>query len=420
MRDIIVTAIILGALPYALMRPQIGILLWTWVSYMNPHRLCYGFAYSLPFAQIIAVVTLISFFSSKEPKRLPKHPIIKIWIFLIIWMCITTVFAVYPDEAGIELVRVLKIQLFAILTLIIINNRERLERLIWVTIISIGFFGVKGGVFTILTAGSGRVYGPPGSYIEENNALAIATLMIAPLIVYKMKQITNKHYKRIFILCIVLITASVIGSFSRGALLAVLSVAFFGWLKSERKGFGLLALAIIPLIITLMPDSYLNRMETMETYQQDASAMGRIYAWGYAINIASDRLTGGGFNHWSLGTYQIWGVDGGKRQGLVAHSIYFHMLGDHGWPGLIMYLLIFYLTWRYVKQIIKAAKQAGKEYQWMVSLGQSLQISYIAFATGSTFLSLQYFDLGWNLIGMTIILGEIAKKAGILDTTITN
>lgn len=60
MRDILVTALILGSLPFILRRPYIGILVWAWVSYMNPHRLTWVFAYDLPFAQIVGVCAKFS------------------------------------------------------------------------------------------------------------------------------------------------------------------------------------------------------------------------------------------------------------------------------------------------------------------------------------------------------------------------
>ena len=40
MRDIAVTAVVFGLLPFILWRPHIGILVWTWLGLMNPHRLC--------------------------------------------------------------------------------------------------------------------------------------------------------------------------------------------------------------------------------------------------------------------------------------------------------------------------------------------------------------------------------------------
>lgn len=43
MRDLILFAIVISVCILALRHAWIGILGWTWVSIMNPHRLTYGF-----------------------------------------------------------------------------------------------------------------------------------------------------------------------------------------------------------------------------------------------------------------------------------------------------------------------------------------------------------------------------------------
>jgi len=48
MRDLFVTAVIFGLLPFIFKRPWVGILVWAWLSYMNPHRLAWGFALISP------------------------------------------------------------------------------------------------------------------------------------------------------------------------------------------------------------------------------------------------------------------------------------------------------------------------------------------------------------------------------------
>ncbi len=58
MRDVLITLMVFATLPYIFRNPWYGVLVWSWLSYMNPHRLAYGFAYTMPFAQIVALVLL--------------------------------------------------------------------------------------------------------------------------------------------------------------------------------------------------------------------------------------------------------------------------------------------------------------------------------------------------------------------------
>ena len=89
---------------------------------------------------------------------------------------------------------------------------------------------------------------------------------------------------------------AILGTQSRGALVGLVAmVAMLLW--KTRKRFLLLFL-MAPVLFAgyqFMPESWHDRMKTIETYQQDQSAMGRINAWKFAFNLAKDRpLVGGG------------------------------------------------------------------------------------------------------------------------------
>ena len=90
MRDVIVTLAVLGLIPLILWRPWIGVLAWSWLAYMNPHRLTWGFAYTMPFAMMIALATLAALVVSKEPKRIPWTRETMLLLALVGWMFMTT------------------------------------------------------------------------------------------------------------------------------------------------------------------------------------------------------------------------------------------------------------------------------------------------------------------------------------------
>ncbi|MGH8644623.1 MAG: putative O-glycosylation ligase, exosortase A system-associated [Gammaproteobacteria bacterium] len=181
MRDILVMTIIFGALPFVLRWPHIGVLLWSWISYMNPHRLTWGFAHDFPVAALVGATLLVSLVFSREPKRIPWTPLTAVWIVLVLWMCLTTVFAFMPEAAHEQLSKVLKIQLVAFITLMLMTTRKRLDALVWVIVLSLGFYGVKGGLFALLTGGNYKIWGPDGSFIAGNNEIGLALVMTLPL-----------------------------------------------------------------------------------------------------------------------------------------------------------------------------------------------------------------------------------------------
>ena len=60
-------------------------------------------------------------------------------------MSFTTLFAAYPDHAQWKWDRTIKILLFnGFVTLGLITTRQRLDALIWVIVLSLGFFALKG------------------------------------------------------------------------------------------------------------------------------------------------------------------------------------------------------------------------------------------------------------------------------------
>ncbi len=172
MRDIAVTLAVFGSLPFILWRPWIGILVWTWLGFMNPHRLAWGFSTEMPFAYIVALTTLVSLLLSREPKRIPWTRESVVLLLFVCWMVITTIFAVYPPLAQEQLIKVLKIQLMIFVAMMLITNKERLNALVLTIALSIGFFGFKGGIFTIVHGGVYRVQGPAGSSLPATTNLA--------------------------------------------------------------------------------------------------------------------------------------------------------------------------------------------------------------------------------------------------------
>ena len=212
MRDYIVTLIVFGSLPYILSRPYLGVVMWSWLGYMNAHKLSWGFATTMPFAQVVAIATLLGLLFSSEPKRIPWTRETIILLLFILWMCITTFFALEPDRAINLLEKVLKIQLMTFVTLMLMGSRERIDLLVWTIAVSIGFYGVKGGIFTITTGGGYHVTGPTGTFIEGNNEIGLAMLMALPLIRYLQLEAKQKWVRLGLLAALLLTIVAVLGS----------------------------------------------------------------------------------------------------------------------------------------------------------------------------------------------------------------
>lgn len=374
---------------------------------MNPHRLVpWSFMYTAPLAAIAFLVTLVAYIFYKDKPGNWFSPPLALIVIMLIWSAICTYNGIYPEYASKELLRFFKILLGIFLTVIIIRKKEHIILLVWAIFLSIGFYGIKGGAFTILTGGNYLVWGPSGTFIDGNNELALALLMVLPFGYFLLQQYENKWIKRCLIISMVLIVASVLGSHSRGALLALIASGCFLWLKSKSKlALGGAILVGILVAIPFMPEQWFDRMETIKTYEQDTSAMGRINSWTVAVNIANDRITGGGFGHWSEYTFALYAPF--PEDVHDAHSIYFEVLGELGYPGLLIFLLILYNIWFGAKNNVKKSiainsSEPESDVLWIEQLNRMLQVSLIAYMSGGAFLGLAYWDLPYHILALVI------------------
>ena len=126
----------------------------------------------------------------KEPKKMVWTIETRILVVFIIWMFITTQLAMYPHLAAVQWSKVWKIQLMTFVTIMLMQDKWRVQAMVWVIALSLGFYGFKGGIFTILTGGGDAVYGPSGTFIYGNNEIGLALIMTIPLIKYFQQQ----HY----------------------------------------------------------------------------------------------------------------------------------------------------------------------------------------------------------------------------------
>jgi putative inorganic carbon (HCO3(-)) transporter len=421
MRDVVVLLFFMAASMAAFRRPFYGALLWVLFGLMNPHRMTFGFAYSLPFAQMAVVVTVLAALYHRSEVRWPRGGPMVLLLVFIAWMGLTTLTAILPDPSFNKYIDVLKVLGMTVVVATMIRTREEIMGLVWVMVLSMGYFGVKGGIFTISTGGNFRVWGPPNSLVEGNNELAVALVMTIPLVYFlatnaavardfrPVSRLSDRLMRLGGYLGMALCAAAALGSQSRGALLAIVVMVMVLWWRSKAKlGIGVMLLLAVLVAIPMLPDSWFERMETIGTYQDDMSALQRINAWETAVNIAKDRPTGAGFataNEVVFGRYSPLGAG---EWVYVAHSIYFQVLGDHGWVGLVLYLTFWVTTYVAAGRIARQAR-AHADLAWAAALMNMCKVSMLGFAVGGAFLSLAYWDMPYYLMVIVVATGLLVR-----------
>ncbi len=412
MRSVALFFELLMLIPIALVQPFVGVILWSWVSFMNPHRLVYGgIALEVPWAMLIFAATIIGCLVAREPKRFPWNGVTILVALFLVMITFTTVFALGPtDQVLAKYETVFKVFLFLLVTAALLTTRERIHALAWVMVLSLAFFGIKGGAFTLMGGGANKVYGPPNSMIFDNNHLAAGLLVSLPLMNYLRMESRHAIIRLGFAVTMALTVFGVVGSYSRGALLALGAVCFFFWCKSSKKLVsGVVIVVALSGAITFMPASWTERMSSIESYQQDGSALGRLQIWNVTWVMAKTRpLTGSGF----FGPYTSAVVDrfvpGAEAR--AVHSIWFEVLGEHGFPTFFVWLGINIAAAIYARRIIKRASGVPG-LEWCVNLAKMTQVAMIAYLVGGTFLSLCYWDYYFTILIMVSAVYEHVNAA---------
>ena len=394
--------------------------MWVWISVMSPHTQGWGFSTNFPYGAIIAITTLVSLMMSRDPKSMPLTPISLTLIAFVLWINITTPLAIFPSESIAQWQKVMKIFLMTFVVLMTIKSKKDIQRLMLVLVISIGYYGVKGGIFTIRSGGAHRVWGPEGTFIGDNNSIALALIVAIPLMYYVQQNSVNRWARYVLTATMLLSALAALGSYSRGALLAIMAMVVLIWLKSSKKlALGCIILLAAPVLFLFMPPTWTSRMDSIGDYESDGSALGRLNAWEMAYNLAKDRFFGGGFEIYNQVVFSTYAPNPNDVH--AAHSIYFQVLGEHGFVGLFLYLLLGVLTWRSGAWIIRNTRQI-EHLRWACTLATMIQASLISFAVGGTFLSLVYFDLPYYLMAAIVatrILVERELQQGIAKTMAT-
>jgi putative inorganic carbon (hco3(-)) transporter len=411
-RDILITLSVLGSLPFCFFRPWIGVLVWSWLAYMNPHRYAWDFAHDLPFAMMVAVATLAGLFFTSDRKGFLWTRETLTLLVLWAWFTVTSAFAMYPEIAWDGWQKISKILVMTLVVVPLFQDRKKLRGLLLVIAGSLGFFGAKAGVFVLSSAGADMVLGPPDSFIASNNEVALALNMALPLLHFLAREEPRRWLRRVLRVAFWLSVLAVPFTYSRGGFLGLVLVLALLFLNS-RSRLILLPLALVGLTVFMAfaPQRWFSRVETLEDYQADESAQLRLMSWRVAYDIAADRpVFGGGFRVLTeRATYDIYLPEYPRSFGHDAHSIYFNLLGEHGWVGLGIFsvLIVFSMT---------TLGGLGRRYrsvaglEWVSGYARMLQISLAAYLLNGAFLSVAYFDLAYGLLILVPVLKALAVE----------
>jgi probable O-glycosylation ligase (exosortase A-associated) len=412
LRGIVLLLVFIPSVPMSFIRPFYGIIVWIIIAFLNPQQFTWGAANIVPWAFAIAIPTLLGFvLFNKDWSSVASRESLLI-LLLWIWFTITSIvssntplFMHHTADTWAKWELVSKVFLITLVMPGIVNTFARLRITVIVIAVCFGLFVLKALPFLIATGGAARVYGPEKSMLGDNNDFGLALNMTLPFFYFLAQTETQVRVKRLFAGLFVGTIPAIFFTYSRGALIGLIVVC--GCLLARSKQRLLLIPVIIAaagLMVLFAPQSWKERMNPTREGAMDNSALSRINSWTFSWNLASEfPITGGGFSTFTQPLFDRYAPNALDLRG--PHSVYFGLLAEHGFPGLILYLIMVVSCFLSAASVIKWARFHGDEV--IVGYANMFRFGMVGFLTSGIFLGRAYFDYFFTIVSCIIILKRV-------------
>lgn len=415
-----------------LRRPFVFVLTYVYIDIVSPQRLTYILLNSVPISLIAAGLSVVAWVvvdDKRDTRIAPRQMLMLALLFYCLW---TTRTADFPVDAQYKWEWVWKALAFAIFLPLTLRTRLRIESLLLFMVLSAASIIIVGGIKTL---GSGGGYGELNLMVSNNAGLyegsTISTVAIAiiPLILWfsRFGTVFAADW-RVRTFCFALVFSCLlipVGTSTRTGLLCIGLLGLL-MLRDVKRRLTYLALAGAAgmLALPFLPSGFTQRMETIGTYQADASASTRLAVWAWTLDYVQQNPFGGGFNAFLQNRIRYEKVavvgEGGNQtverslevdKARAYHSAYFEMLGEQGWPGLFLWLAINLGGLFRMEVLRRRYAKADAREAWVVPLAAALQNGHIVYLFGANFVAIAFQPFVFMLIGAQIGLDTyLARK----------
>lgn len=428
MLDLFLTAFVGLILLMGLRRPFVWVLAFLYVDIVAPQKISYALLTNVQLSLVVFMLAVVGwlFFDNKQGARFSGRQFMM--ILLLIYCYFTTQSADFPVEAADKWSWVWKSLVWAIFLPLALRTQLRIEAAALVMVLSAGALIIDGGLKTM--AGGGG-YGALKLFINDNNGLyegstiSCVAIAIIPLALWLAKDGTifpANSKTRIFAYALIFAALLIpIGTEARTGLVcaALLAVLMMRAVKYRWLYAGALALAAL-LVQPLLPNSFSNRMGTIENNKSDQSAATRLAVWKWTLGYVAEHPFGGGFDAFRGNKLEIvtsdddgFGSNSNKivDSGRAYHSAYFEMLGEQGWPGLALWLTLQISGLIQLEGVRRRLRksQAPSDRRY-ADLALALQQGHFVYLLGAGFVGIAFQPFVYMLIALQIALVQQVRR----------
>ncbi len=395
--------------------PFVMTLGYVWVDTFQPQSVTYFILNELPVAFIMGAAAVLTYIvldrRSPPPLMIPTA----CQVGLAIWMTVTLLWAELPDRAWVKWDWAFKTMVFAAFVPLVIRSRVQIEAFAQTYVFSLAANFVPFGLKVLISGGGyGQNLGLVGgnSGLAEGGLLSTVCLMSVPITMFLARH--GKLIPRLPLMPLaygfvaILAVATAIGTYERSALVGMVVLGIYMFVRSRKKFlFGILLGVMTVAVIVLAAKSWNARVSTIRDYSADGSAMTRILMWKWTIGFAADHPFGGGFD--AYGTSSILmppdelNPGGYIQVGRAYHSIYFEMLGDLGYPGLLMFLTAAASSLFSLLRLSRKCRRIP-DLVWVADMSDAVQSGMLVFLTSGAFVGIAFQPPFWYFVAMGVSL----------------
>ena len=417
MRDLIVFLVFAAALPFCFTRPFFGLLVFSWLGYMRPQDLCWGFASTMRMSLFAGLALILGYFAREVGKRPFMRLDIRMGCALgvVFLTIVSTAFAERTDSHVVNgLIEFIKIVMIALITTGQVDSRQRLRVMVATIALCLGFFGFKGGMFGVL--GGTSINRGPGGMMEDNNDFALALVMSLPMLYYLGTSEKNLLVKKFLFLTLVLTMFTIVLTHSRGGFLAM-GTAFLVIVVRAGKIFRALMLVGVAagLFFAFAPKSVYERYSTIQDAAQgeeDLSVAGRFRAWEIGIRmIQHSPLLGVGHKNFQdhYGRHAAVLYPGQEFFNHVAHNSYIQMWSETGTIAFVLFMVMMLSTFTTASRLRRSTRHRA-DLDWVRPYANMVEATTAGFMVGGFFLNRAHFDLIWHWMAIVTSLSFIVRR----------
>lgn len=425
MRDLVFLALFLFMLTNAVRCLHAATMLWAWIALCAPQQYLYGLVDSVPLNKIVVAATFISIFVDRNKNKpyIDWH-ILLVGLFLLDGAISFNWEISYSDRSYDILDKMMKIYLLCFVMTMAARSRLQIHSMAIIICLGMGIHGALEGLKYINSGGGHKVFAPAS--IGDNNYLAMATLMVMPLLVYLFRYSESRLIRFAFAGALLACFVGVVATGSRGGLVGLLVLAAFLVLHSRRKVLTLLGVAVLAVgLLAFVPEQWTERMDTISSAQDDDSFMTRVSSWKLNTILALDRpMLGGGYS--ALENWAVFDIYKLKFHMLddvayspeptvafAAHSIYFQTLGDLGFPGFLLFMAILFIGFRNLGFVLRTTR-GNESLVWAYDLATLFRLSLIVFMVCGALLSAAYFELLYIMLTQVSVLRRLLEETVVV------